>query len=178
MSTHAVLIPNAVQAKDIDALNRSAKCSVSNLDNGNVVRLGTGVSSTSGEREVFLAATPNASAPTGLWMVGEPEVVITNAQYKGLDPDPRNFYNTAGDVFTVFKPKKYDIITLTADAFSNSRTTETYVDVASGYHTLAWASSSTSATMFKLLETTTIPISSGAPGSNRVTAYRLECIDE
>ena len=80
-------------------------------------------------------------------------------------------------VATCFKIKKYDLIRLTADAFTNSRTTENYVNVqASGK--LVWAGSSTAATLFQLIEVTNIPLSSGAPGSNRVTAYRLEAITE
>ena len=176
--SHAILVQNSVMSKDIDSLVRSAKCSASNLDNGNVVYFGNGVSSTSGEREVWLASTPTSASPTDLWMVAEPELVMTNAQYKGLDPDVRNFYIVAGDVFTAFKPKKFDVITVTADAFSGTRTTETFANVASGAYTLAWASTSTSATMFKLIETTTIALPAGSPGNGRVTAYRLECIAE
>jgi hypothetical protein len=112
-------------------------------------------------------------------MVGEPEVVITNSQYKGLDPDPRNFRVAASTIFTAFKPKKFDVITVTADAFSNTRASETYVDVASGSYELAWASAETSATMFRLLEATTIAIPDGSiGGGTAVTAYRLECISE
>lgn len=172
---HAIMIPSLVAAKNIDTLNRSFVCAVA-LDNGNVINL-SGTPSVAGEGEVWTASTPTAATPTGLWMVGEPEVVLTNAQYKGLDPDPRNFFVAANTVATCFKIKKYDLIRLTADAFANSRTSENYVNVqASGK--LAWASSSTAATLFQLIEVTNIPLSSGAPGSNRVTAYRLEAITE
>jgi len=73
MSTHNILVQRSVMAKDIDSLVRSAKCS-SNLDNGNVIYFGAGISSTSGEGEVWVASTPNASSPTDIWMVAEPEV--------------------------------------------------------------------------------------------------------
>ena len=174
--SHAILIKNKTFSTNVDSLNRSVKASY-DIDNGNVFLLNAGVG-TGTEREVFTCATPNSATPTDLWMACEPEVVITNSQYKGLDPDPRNFYNVAGTVFTAFKPKKFDVITVTADAFTGSRTAQNYCDVASGSNKLAWASSSTAATMFKLLEVTTIALPAGSPGNGRVTAYRLECIQE
>ena len=87
---HAIMIPSLVAAKNIDTLNRSFVCAVA-LDNGNVINL-SGTPSVAGEGEVWTASTPTAATPTGLWMVGEPEVVLTNAQYKGLiryDPEAR-----------------------------------------------------------------------------------------
>lgn len=177
MAAHGIMIPSKVMAKNIDSLVRSAKASV-DLDNGNLVLLNAGVSATADEKEVFTAATPNSATPTDLWMVGEPEVVMTDAKYKGLDPDPRNFYTPAGTLFTAFKVKKFDVVRLTLPNFTGDRTTETYANVASGSVKLAWASASTTATMFKLLEVVNIPIAGGAPGSNRVTAYRLEAIAE
>jgi len=172
---HAIMIPSLVMAKDVDSLNRSFVATV-DLDNGNVVNLGA-ISSTAGEGEVFVASTPTAATPTGLYMVGEPEVVMTGS-YKGLDPDVRNFYVASGTIGTCFKIKKGDIVRLSADAMSNAVSTNTFVNVqASGK--LVWASTSTSATLFKLLEAVTIPIGVGYPSQTRgVAGYRLEAITE
>lgn len=172
---HAVMIPSAVMAKNVDSLVRSIK-SASALDNGNIVNLGA-ISSTDGEGEVWVASTPTAATPTGVWMVGEPEVVMTDAKYKGIDPDPRNFFVPAGDVATAFKVKKYDIVRLTDDAFSNTRTNHGFANVqATGE--LLWATTESAATLFKLAEVTTLAIGGGYPGAGRVTAYRLEAITE
>ena len=43
-------------------------------------------------------------------MAAEPEVVLTDEKYKGLDPDIRNFYNVSGTVYSAFKPQVGDII--------------------------------------------------------------------
>ena len=172
---HAIMIPSLVMAKDVDSLNRSFVATV-DLDNGNVINLGA-MSSTAGEGEVFVASTPTAATPTGLYMVGEPEVVMTGV-FKGLDPDVRNYYVPANTIATCFKIKKGDIVRLSADAMSNAVSTNTFVNVqASGK--LVWASTSTSATLFKLVEAVTIPIGGGAPSLTRgVAAYRLEAITE
>lgn len=172
---HAIMIPSLVMAKDVDSLNRSFIATV-DLDNGNVINLGA-MSSTAGEGEVFVAATPTAATPTGVYMVGEPEIVMSSG-YKGLDPDVRNYYVPANTVATCFKIKKGDIVRLSADAMSNSVSTNTFVNVqASGK--LVWASTSTFATLFKLVEAVTIPIGAGYPTATRgVAAYRLEAITE
>lgn len=177
MATHGVMIPSATTATKLDSLVRSAKASF-DVDNGNVVLLNSGISATSGEGEVWTATKAATPVPTGLWMVGEPELVITNSQYKGLDPDPRKFYVASGEVFTVFKIKKYDVIRLIGNNFSNTRTTETYADIVAGQLTLTWSATETSATAFKLVEVTNIALSTGSPGNNRVVAYRLEAIGE
>jgi hypothetical protein len=167
---HGIMIPSMVQAKDVDSLNRWFKATV-DLDNGNIITIGA-----LSAGEVFVGATPLAATPVGAYMVGEPEVVMTG-NYKGLDPDPRNFYVPANTEATCFKVKTGDIVRLTADNFSNTRSTETYANVqASGK--LLWASASTYATLFKLVEVTAIPLSSGAPGTNSIVAYRLEAITE
>lgn len=170
---HGIMIPSYVQAKNIDALNRSFKASAA-LDNGNVILLSTGIAS--GEKEVF-AATLNGATPvtTGLWMVGEPEVVVTAAKYKGLDPDPRNFEVASGEVGTAFKIKKYDVVELSADCFTNAVSTNTFVDVTASSGKLTFAASSTSTTVGKLLEAKYIPIGVGYPtAQGGVASYLVE----
>jgi hypothetical protein len=172
---HAIMIPSLVMAKDVDSLNRSFICATA-LDNGNVISLGA-ISSTAGEGEVFVAATPVAATPTGLYMVGEPEIVMSGV-FKGLDPDIRNYYVPAATVATCFKIKKGDIVRLSSDAMSNAVSANTFVDVQADAK-LVWAASSTASTLFKLVQAVTIPISGGAPSLTRgVAAYRLEAITE
>ena len=119
MAYHSVLIPSAIAAMNIDSLNRNV-ISASPIDNGNIFAMG--VQYTSGSlTEVFAVAQPSAGSAVGMWMAySGDEIVLTEAKYKGLDPDPRNFFNAAGKVFSAFKPQIGDIIVLTADAFSNT----------------------------------------------------------
>jgi len=93
--SHGVLIKNSVNNTD-NSLLRSVKCA-SDVDNGNVFRL-IGVSTIAGEGEVWNAATPITGGLSDLWMACEPEVVVTvsgTKQFKGINPDVRDFYNVA-----------------------------------------------------------------------------------
>ncbi len=174
MANHAILVQNAVQAQNIDALNRSVK-GTADIDNGNVFNLYT-VSTVAGEGEVFIATAMDSDIKN-IWMACEPEVVLTAGKYKGIDPDIRNFYNVAGDVFTAFKPKIGDIITLTAEAFTGARTAEGYaIPVNAGYK-LAWSATASTGAALKLIATDYISIG-GATPYTRVTAYKFEVVAE
>lgn len=173
-----VTILNKVAAQNVDAWNRSAVAGV-NVDNGNIVIL-TGLSATAGQDEVWTAVTPTTSdGLTGVWMVYEPEVVLTNEKYKGLDPDPRNFYVPDGTVFSVFKPQLGDIVTMTADGLAGTKSTNTFVNATNSTGGLkpVWGASQTASVFsMKLLETTYISIGSGAIDTQRVTAYKFEVV--
>ena len=176
--SHGVFVPNAVAAKNVDAWSRSA-ISASAVDNGNIVIL-SGLSSTAGEGEVWTAVVPSTSAGlTGVWVVTEPEIVKTGS-YRGIDPDPRNFYNAIGDVFTVIKPQLGDIFLLTADNFSGSKgSSDVYgnaTDTTGGLKLVWGASQTASVFSVKWLETTYISIGGGAIDTQRVTAYRVQVV--
>lgn len=173
---HGVLIQNDVQAMNIDAFVRSAVCATTDIDNGNVVAL-TGISSTAGQGEVWVAATPaTANLNAGLWMACEPEVVVTvsgTSKYKGIDPDVRNFYNAKGEVFTVNKLEVGDIVTLTDDALAGTKSTNTYVVATNNTAKLTWSADAISGLSLKLIDTTYISIADGSIGTQRTTAYRF-----
>jgi hypothetical protein len=96
---HGIMIPSAVASLNVDSYVRHAKGAV-DLDNGNVVSL-TALTAVAGEREVWTAAVPATGATlTNLFMVGEPEIVLTSSKYKNIDPNVQNFYNVTGDVFS------------------------------------------------------------------------------
>lgn len=177
---HAVLIPNAISAMNIDSYNRSAVCATA-LDNGNIVKLTTR-SATAGEGEVFTAVAPSTSAGlTDLWMVySGDEIILTDARYKGLDPDPRNFFTAASKVVSVYKPQLGDIITLTADALATGAGVGSAfanaIDTTGGIK-LQWASSNPGSILsYKLIATTYISLATGAMDTQRMTAYQFECV--
>jgi hypothetical protein len=172
---HAVLVQNSVQALNIDAYNRSVIATF-DVDNGNVFNLSS-LSSTAGEGEVWVASTPVTGALTNLWMAYEPEVVTvvsaSGKKYKGIDPDPRDFYNVAGEVFTAFQPKVGDIITITADGIGGTKGANNYAVATNNTAQLQWAASAISGLTLQLLETTYISIADGSIGTQRTTAYRF-----
>jgi hypothetical protein len=175
---HSVFIPNAIAAQNVDSYNRSASIA-SNIDNGNLLVLGA-YSVVAGEGEVFAASVPaTGTALTGLWIAYEPEVVLTDSKYKGLDPDPRNFFIPSGKVFSVFKPQLGDIVTITADGLAGTKSTNGFVnatDTTGGLKPVWGATQTASVFSMKLLETTYISIGSGAIDNQRVTAYKFEVV--
>lgn len=180
MANHAVLIPEAVAAMNIDSLNRSVidlGASASSIDNGNVFEIDS--KHTSGSlTEVFEIVQASSASPTDMWMAySGDEVVITASKYKGLDPDPRNFFNEDNKVFSAFKPQVGDIILVTADAFSNSFDDHDYACGQASSFKLLWVNDERSTGLcYKFLATKYISLADGSIGDQRVTAYELECV--
>ena len=174
---YSIFIPTRTMATNVDSLNASV-VSGSNLENGNVFRL-VGISGSTGYSEVFYVAQPTTGSLNGLWMAASPEVVVVTAAdgtaYKGINQDPRNFINIAGSVVDAFKPQPGDIITLSEDAFSGAKSTNTHANAAADRFDLVWGTTQTGdALALKWLATDYISIGSGsAIGGTRVTAYRM-----
>jgi hypothetical protein len=171
--THAILVQNRVQAKDVDALNRSVICA-SSIDNGNVFYMDSLYTDEDGYGEVWEVKQPTTGSLTGLWMAYSPEVVLTDSSYRGINPDPRDFYTSASTVFDAFKLEKGDIVTITADGLDG--TVSNYAVSQETSFELLWAAvPSSSLVSMKLIETTHVPLGSGsAVGSQRMTAYKFE----
>jgi len=175
MANHTVLVPNKVAAKDVDAYVRPA-ISASNIDNGNIFVLNQ-KSGTTGEPEVWLATFPTSASAARVWMAGEPELPFATAgnnTYLGLG-NIRDFYNSASQVFTAFKPQIGDIVTMTVENF-DSATTAAYAISVSGKGTLEWSATAPSSGFgLRYLNTTYIPFASAsAIGDSRLTAYQFE----
>jgi hypothetical protein len=186
MALHAVLIPNKIMATNVDALNRTA-VSGSDIDNGMVFNL-MSLASGSGEGEVWATEMVLTGSLAGVWMAYAPEVVTIYSPdgltaYRGINQDPRNFYTKSGEYIDAFKPVAGDIITLSADAFTGARSSNTFGNVTTGSLNLVWASGGPgvagAAASFKYLATDYISIGSGSVigSTQRQTAYRLVCIN-
>jgi hypothetical protein len=180
--TYCVLVKNKVAANNVDAWNRPAIAgSAVDISNGNVFRLDTTWTTGSGT-EVWTVTAPTLSGSTmnSLWMAGEPDTVVTTIsgdyEYKGLNQDPRNFYNKGGKVFSAFKPQVGDIITITSDGFTGTAALA-YANSSDGVYTFATSASVVASSLtLKYLATTFIPIATGAINNQRVTAYRYTVI--
>jgi hypothetical protein len=110
-------------------------------------------------------------------MVYNPEIVDTADKYRGLDPDPRNYVLKAGQVGTAFKLQVGDLILATADALTGTKGANTYVEATNGVFEWAWVVSPTAgSTAFKLISTDYISIADGTIGTQRITAYTLDCV--
>jgi len=179
--SHCVLVQSKVAAENIDAANVSAINSADALDNGNVVALATqDTAATYGQTEVWDATKPATATLAGLWMVYEPEVVLTvsgTKQYKGINVDPQDFYIPANTVFSAYKPHLGDVITMTGDGFvTGSGAASAYAVAADGSYLLTWAAGAGSGLSYKYIATTYISIGSGAIDTQRAVAYKLQCV--
>ena len=176
MTVHGILLPEQIAAQNIDSYTRSAVSGVA-VDNGNIVMLTTyGVAA--GNAEVWTAIAPSTGdGLTGVWMVYEPELVWTG-NYRGLDPDIRNFYTAAGKVFSIFHPQLHDIITLSTDAIYGSIAANTYINATNtaGLQPEWAATIGSSVFAAKLLDTKYISIGTGAIDTQRVVAYQFEVV--
>ena len=174
---HGIMIPSATAAANVDSYVRHAKAAV-DLDNGNVVSL-TALTGVAGEREVWTAAVPATGATLkNLFMVGEPEIVVTDSKYKNINPNVQDFYNVAGDVFTAFRLQLGDVVVLTADALGGTKSTNEYVVATNATAELTWAAAAVSGVSLKLLATEYISLPTlGTIGdTQRQTAYRFEVV--
>jgi hypothetical protein len=178
---YGVIVESRIAAQNNDALVRDGVHATEVLENGFVVQLLT-KSTTAGEGEVWAATAPVTGSLVNLYMVSEPPVVeIVSAdgnRYKGLNPDPRNFAIPALRPFSAFKPQPGDLVLMSADVFSNAKSTNGFANAANTAYQLAWGATQTAdALSFKFVEAKDIAIGNGALGSTqRVTAYLMECI--
>jgi hypothetical protein len=174
--SHGILVQDAVQAMNIDALNRSAVAAV-DLDRGNVFALDA-QSAVAGQTEAWTVVQPATGAHlTHLWMCAEPEEVVTysgSSAYKGLNPDPRNFYVKSGLVFTAFQPQIGDVIELSTDALGTGSGVESaYAVAVNGSYKLTWATAPISGLTLTYLSTSYVSIADGSIGTQRVTMYKF-----
>ena len=176
MGSYAILQPGAIAAANTDSLTKFAKYTLSAVENGNVLTLGA-LSSVAGEHEVFIAATPATGtlATAIYYMVLEPAIPVTNAQFKGLSDDPSDFNIAASKIFTVFKPKIGDEIIMSADGISGS--VNTYAIPANAALELAFSASASGVTLaWQVIETTFINVPSSNFYTGRKIAYKLLCV--
>jgi hypothetical protein len=175
---HSVVIKNSVAAADNRVYNRSVVTGSDPVDNGNVFYL-TAQGTAGSALEVWTVSVPVTGSLGSLWMAASPEVPITvdgTLVYKGLNSDPRNFYNVGGTPFDAIKLVPGDIITLTVDAFDTAPTAFAVAATTS----MKWVAASghvAGVACLRFLANTYISIGSGGIDNQRVTAYKMEVIE-
>lgn len=181
---YGVLIESMIQAKNIDALNRSA-VSVANIAGGGLVSL---TAPTTQGNDVWTAAVPTSETLGGLWMAYNPEVkytVVNGKKYAGLSADLRDYTNIAGETFDVFKPKVGDEVVVTVDAVdatSSSVVAGDILESKASQSTLTRIAAGTGATAgstaFKVEWVGYVEFPQAGIGVERVKAFKAVCVQE
>lgn len=113
------LIESMIQAKNIDALNRSAISEI-DVDGGCLVALTA--PTTKGE-DRWTAVAPSTGNLGDLWMAYNPStkyLSINGKEFAGLSADVRDYTNVAGKTFDVFKLKKGDEVVISVDCVEST----------------------------------------------------------
>jgi len=171
---YSLILPVKIAAQNIDSLNRSAVCAV-DVENG-FVGYFSAKSTTAGEGEVWTFTAPITGKLTNNWMVYEPEVVLTDEKYKGIDADPRNFIIPDGEIFSVFLPRIGDLILMSEDAVTGTKGANTFVVSTNTATQLTWAVGAVTGLSLKLIETSYISLGLGDISPGRITAYLFEVV--
>ncbi len=121
MAKHGFMIEKRISAKDVEALNRSAKCTT-DVDGGTLVKCDSYADG--------VWTVSKATEGQGLYMAYNPSEHFTNVNGKlfaGLSKDPRDYTNLAGRTFDIFKLKVGDIIGVTAEDIKSDNLTDVSV---------------------------------------------------
>ena len=177
MTTHAILIPDAIAAANIDSFTRSC-VSASNIDNGYLLKLSS-YGAASGEAEVWTAIVPSTvNGLNNLWMAYDPELVWTSS-YRGLDPDVRNYTIAVGRTFSCFKPQTGDLILMDTDCFTGAKGVNTFANATNAQVQFVWgATQSASCISLSYVATQDISFGTGAMDDQRQVAYLMEVIPQ
>jgi hypothetical protein len=154
--------------------------SSADVENGQLFSRGA-LSSDADKSEVYAIATPATATLSGLFMAYAPEdLIVTLAdgtKYKLDNLNPQNFVNTAGYVFSGFKPELGDKILITAEGFTGAKGgSDVYGVATDGQDKMVWGTSVGNGLTFKLDKVSYISIPTGAIGSQRVVAYQMRCV--
>lgn len=176
---YGVAYASKIAATNVGSYNRTAVSSA-DIENGSVFLLNAGQESTTSDR--YTVVQPTTGNLSGLYMALTPEIVVVKTAsgktYRGIDPDPSDFINYAGDSIDAVKLQVGDVVTMSTDCITGTISTNTFAVAANAAYKLAWAASAGAGLSLKLLETTYIVIASGQPSvlASRKLAYKFEVV--
>lgn len=181
---YGVLIESMIQAKNIDALNRSVTSAV-DVAGGGLIAL---TAPTVQGNDVWTASVPSAGNLGGLWIAYNPEVKYTKVGtkvYAGLSADLRDYTNLAGQVFDAFKPKIGDEIVITVDAVDATASSavagdilESKADQTTFTRVAANTGATAGSTAFKIEWVGSIDFPKANIGIEKVKAFKAVCVQE
>ena len=182
---YGVLIESMIQAKNIDALNRSVKA---NFDVAGGGLLALTAPTTQGD-DVWTAAAPATGNLGGLWIAYNPEVKyisVNGKKFAGLSADARDYTNLAGEVFDAFKPQIGDEIVITADCVDSddvdSVVAGDFLEAVNASTLFARVAAGTGATAgstaFKVEWVGSIDFPKANIGIDKVKAFKAVCVQE
>ena len=184
MAKHGVLIESMIQAKNIDALNRSVVSTV-DVDGGNLIAL---TAPTVKGEDRWTASVPATGALGGLWIAYNPSVKYTEVNgkmYAGLSADPRDYTNIKNHTFDAFKPKVGDEIIVTIDDVDTTGTNIVAGDILESkdgqakFTRVVGSTGATSGhTAFKVEWVDTVDFPQAGIGVEKVKAIKAVCVQE
>lgn len=182
---YGVLIESMIQAKNIDALNRSVVCAGADVAGGGLIKL---TAPTVQGEDRWTAEVPSAGNLGGLWVAYNPSVKYTEVNgkvYAGLSQDPRDYTNLKGRTFDAFKPQVGDEVVITIDAVDASGSSAVAGDILESkadQTLLARVAGGTGATSghtaFKIEWKGTIDFPKAGIGVDKVVAFKAVCVQE
>lgn len=182
---YGFIIESAIEAQNIDKLNRSVKCE-DDVHGGALLALAP--SKVKGD-EVWTATKPDSTNIKDLWIAYNPEVkylVINGKKYSGwgITKDVRDYTNIAGETFDAFKPRLGDEIEFSADCVDTPNTVvaDDILESKAGQYTLHRIAAGTGATSghtaLKVEWVGTVELPKAGIGTDKVKVFRAVVIAE
>ena len=178
---YGVLIESMIQAKNIDALNRSVKAEI-DVDGGNLIAL---TAPTEQGNDVWTASAPATGKLGNLWIAYNPCVkytVVNGKKFAGLSADNRDYTNIKGEVFDAFKPVVGDEIVVTIDDVDATGASAVAGDILESkngqtkFTRVAGGTATTGSTAFQIEWVGTVDFPKANIGVDKVKAFKAVCV--
>ena len=178
---YGVLIESMIQAKNIDALNRSVKAEI-DVDGGNLIAL---TAPTEQGNDVWTASAPTTGKLGNLWIAYNPCVkytVVNGKKFAGLSADNRDYTNIKGEVFDAFKPVVGDEIIVTIDDVDDTGASAVAGDILESkngqtkFTRVAGGTATTGSTAFQIEWVGTVDFPKANIGVDKVKAFKAVCV--
>ena len=178
---YGVLIESMIQAKNIDALNRSVKAEI-DVDGGNLIAL---TAPTEQGNDVWTASAPTTGKLGNLWIAYNPCVkytVVNGKKFAGLSADNRDYTNIKGEVFDAFKPVVGDEIIVTIDDVDATGASAVAGDILESkngqtkFTRVAGGTATSGSTAFQIEWVGTVDFPKAGIGIDKVKAFKAVCV--
>ena len=178
---YGVLIESMIQAKNIDALNRSVKAEI-DVDGGNLIAL---TAPTEQGNDVWTASAPITGKLGNLWIAYNPCVkytVVNGKKFAGLSADNRDDTNIKGEVFDAFKPVVGDEIIVTIDDVDATGASAVAGDILESkngqtkFTRVAGGTATSGSTAFQIEWVGTVDFPKAGIGIDKVKAFKAVCV--